>query len=131
MNTEINPEIVYAIEKYKILLAKLVEMQKVRNTDWNQYLALQTRENELQEQIKLFKPQNDRQRELEQGLLKEWRETSAKVEDAEKKTRSYQEGLEPVRNEVSASRQEIFELFDRYHLNGEIPQVRPPSSSSF
>lgn len=121
---EINAEIVKAIEEYKILLSKFVEMKKVRDTDWNLFLSLQVKQSELEEQLRIFDPKNDRQRELEQGLLKDWRETSAQVVKAEEKTRSYQEGLDPVRDELIKKRAQIFALFEHHYMDGAILQAQ-------
>ena len=120
---EINAEIAKAVEEYKILLTKFVEMKKVRETDWNEFLRLQVLENELEETLRNFKPENDRQRELERGMLQGWRETSAQVAKAEEKTRSYQEGLEPVRDELIRKRAKIFVLFEHHYMDGSILQM--------
>lgn len=117
---EIKSEIVQAIAEYQIVLSKYVEMSKIRRADWAEYLRLQARDVELQEQVRNFIPLNTVQVEIQQGAIKEWREIADKVAQAEEKTRSYTEGLSPVRDELRQMREKIFDLFDRHHMDGEI-----------
>jgi hypothetical protein len=117
---EIKPEIVQVIAEYKIVLSKYVEMTKVRRADWDAYLRLQALEVELQEQVRDFIPLNQAQIDIQQAVIKSWRETSEKLSKAEEKTRSYTDGLEPVREELRRVRAKVFDLFERHHMDGDI-----------